>query len=154
LSLELAPEDAASITTDVLDVHAPIAADKGIELVRDTNLQGVQILADRNRLVQVFGNLIGNSIKFCRADDRIVMHTKVDGNEVCFQIRDTGPGIPADELPRIFEPYWSAERHAKKGTGLGLYISKGIVEAHHGRIWVESTPGSTTFFVALPRVQG
>ena len=66
-------------------------------------------------------------------------------------VSDTGPGIPESDLPHIFEPYWSAKKHAKKGTGLGLYISKGIVEAHGGKLSVESTHGAgTTFRFTLP----
>jgi signal transduction histidine kinase len=62
-------------------------------------------------------------------------------------VADHGPGIPAAEQPHIFEAYWSAERNGQKGTGLGLFITKGIIEAHHGRIWVESEPGRGSEFV-------
>jgi signal transduction histidine kinase len=69
---------------------------------------------------------------------------------VCFSVLDTGPGIAADSLSRVFERFWMATP-GKKGTGLGLFIAKGIVDAHGGRIWVESQPGrGATFFVALP----
>jgi signal transduction histidine kinase len=70
-----------------------------------------------------------------------------------FELVDTGPGISPEDLPHLFEPYWSSRRHAKQGTGLGLYISKGIVEAHGGKLSVESTPGAgSTFCVELPTV--
>jgi signal transduction histidine kinase len=66
-------------------------------------------------------------------------------------VSDTGPGIAREEVPLLFDPYWSATRHAKKGTGLGLYIAKGIIEAHGGRIWVDSEPGrGSTFSFAIP----
>jgi signal transduction histidine kinase len=75
---------------------------------------------------------------------------RADG-EVWVSIADTGPGIPPEDLPRIFDPYWQAKRTARLGAGLGLTISKGIVEAHGGRIWVESRAGEgSTFTFALP----
>jgi len=71
--------------------------------------------------------------------------------DIRFEIADTGPGISPDELPHIFEPYWSAERHGKKGTGLGLFIARGVVEAHGGKLRVDSEPGrGTTFFFTIP----
>jgi signal transduction histidine kinase len=71
---------------------------------------------------------------------------------VVISVADSGPGVPAADLPHLFEPYWMARRHRKSGTGLGLYITKGIVEAHGGRIWVESEVGAgTTFFFTLRR---
>jgi signal transduction histidine kinase len=71
---------------------------------------------------------------------------------VHFQVRDTGPGIAPSALPHLFEPYWQAEETAHKGAGLGLYITRGIVEAHGGQLWVESAPGEgATFHFTLPR---
>ena len=76
-----------------------------------------------------------------------------DAGELVCDVADTGPGISPDDQPHIFEPYWSAVRHAAQGTGLGLFISKGIIEAHGGRIWVDSTPGiGTVFSFTLPIV--
>ncbi|HLM45687.1 MAG TPA: HAMP domain-containing sensor histidine kinase, partial [Myxococcaceae bacterium] len=68
---------------------------------------------------------------------------------------DSGPGIPRDRLPHVFDPYWQAKETARQGTGLGLYIARGIVEAHGGRLWVESEPGQgSTFFFTLPVASG
>ena len=81
------------------------------------------------------------------------MHIEAVRDELAvrFAVTDTGPGIPDDDLEHIFEPYYSGTPHVKKGNGLGLYISKGIIEAHGGRLWVESTLGSgTTFFFTVP----
>src|SRR6185503_465021 len=76
-----------------------------------------------------------------------------DDNEARFLVRDTGPGISADEIPHIFDRYWRGSRPRYGGLGLGLAISKGIVEGHDGRIWVESRPGKgATFQFALPLV--
>ena len=74
------------------------------------------------------------------------------GAEVQFSVVDTGPGIPSEDLGRIFEPYWTSRGHHRRGTGLGLFISKGIIETHGGRIWVESRVGlGTSFMFVLPR---
>ena len=154
LSLERKPEDADPLIREALDLHEPMCAEKGIALVRTCELPGHQLLCDRHRLLQVLGNLLGNAIKFCSSGDRVTMCGEIVGPCAKFAIIDTGPGIPPEELPYIFEPYWSARRHAKKGTGLGLYISKGIVEAHEGRIWADSTVGEgTTFHFTIPLAQ-
>jgi signal transduction histidine kinase len=109
------------------------------------------IHADRHRIVQVLSNLAGNAIKFTPDEGTISMQAERDGGEVLVAIRDTGVGIPEDELPRIFMRFWHAGRARRGGAGLGLAISKGIVEAHGGRIWVESVvDGGTTFFFTIP----
>ncbi|HEY5947907.1 MAG TPA: ATP-binding protein, partial [Kofleriaceae bacterium] len=97
------------------------------------------------------GNLIGNAIKFCRAGDRITVRGERDEAFVKFSVADTGPGIHPDVLPFLFEPYVSGSEHNKKGSGLGLYISRAIVEGHGGKIWVESEQGSgAKFLFTLP----
>ncbi len=99
----------------------------------------------------MLGNLIGNAIKLCQPGDSITVTCVPAGAEALFAVADTGPGIAEPDVPHLFEPYWSAKRHAKKGTGLGLYISKGIVEAHGGRLWAESSLGEgATFYFTLP----
>jgi signal transduction histidine kinase len=151
LSIERKPEDPASVVAEVFELHEPLAREKGLALHRELELDGERLLCDRDRLLQVFGNLVGNAIKLCRPGDTITIQGAVNDGEVRFGIADTGPGIPGSELPHIFEPYWSSERHAKRGTGLGLYISKGIVEAHEGQLWVESRHGAgSTFYFTLP----
>jgi signal transduction histidine kinase len=108
--------------------------------------------ADRARLMQLFQNLIGNAVKFCKAGDRITVASGTRGDEAQIQIADTGPGIAPEDLPHIFDPYYSASRkHQKTGTGLGLYIGKGIVDAHRGRMDCTSEPGvGTKFSINLP----
>jgi signal transduction histidine kinase len=106
---------------------------------------------DRNRVLQVFGNIIGNAIKFCRPDDRITITAERDQDHVRFCIADTGPGIEPELVARLFEPYHASPQDKRRTSGLGLYISKGIVEAHGGRIWVESELGrGTRFYFTLP----
>jgi PAS domain S-box-containing protein len=109
------------------------------------------IVADRDRLHQVLSNLVGNALKFTPEGGRVTVEAKRAEGEVWISVADTGTGIPPEELPRIFDPYWQARRTARLGAGLGLAISRGIVEGHGGRIWVKSKPGEgTTFTFALP----
>ncbi len=157
LAVERRPEDAASIVAEVFDLHEPIAREKGVRIARAVELDGVRLFCDRDRVLQVFGNLIGNAIKFCQPGCVITVRGEVAAAEAAvapvaqFAVADTGPGISGSELPHLFEPYWSADRHARKGTGLGLYISKGIVEAQGGRLRVESEQGKgATFYFTLP----
>ncbi|HKO54423.1 MAG TPA: ATP-binding protein, partial [Thermoanaerobaculia bacterium] len=106
-----------------------------------------EVQADRHRILQVLQNLIGNSMKFTPPDGVIAFRADLrDGNEVLFTVSDTGPGIPSENLADIFNPYWQAKRAERLGAGLGLPIAKGIVEAHGGRIWVESEQGAGTRF--------
>ncbi len=151
LVLQKAPHEAAQLVGDVVELHAPTAGEKHITLTATPTPAGLKIPCDRDRIAQVFANIVGNAIKFCRPGDTITIETTVASTSARFEIRDTGPGISAEELPHIFQPYWSALRHAKRGTGLGLYICKGIVEAHGGAIAAFSTPGQgATFAITLP----
>jgi signal transduction histidine kinase len=154
LTLEKTIEDAAALVASVREANQELAGKHGIELVCDCDLEGAQICGDRRRLLQAFGNLLGNAIKFCGRGDVVTLRARVEGRRVRFSVADTGPGIADHELPHIFEPYWSAKRHAHKGTGLGLYICKAIVEAHGGELSVESKLGKgTTFSMTFPRVE-
>src|SRR5260221_9538414 len=101
---------------------------------------------------QVFSNLIGNSIKFTREGGSVTVRARKVGREIVFSVTDTGTGIPEDQIPHLFDPYWQpkAERRGL-GIGLGLSVAKAIVTAHQGRIWVESALGrGSTFYFALP----
>ena len=111
----------------------------------------LQLEGDRERLLQVLSNLLGNAVKFAPPNGTITVRALVeDGWVHCF-IADDGPGIAPEALSRVFEPYWSGE--SSTGTGLGLSIVKGIVEAHGGTTSVQSQPGKgTTFGFRLPLV--
>ena len=151
LTLNLDEHDAGALVREVVELHAALAAEKHIHLADTAQLAGIAVRCDRTRMLQVLGNLVGNSIKFCKAGDRITVSGRALDGDVVLEVRDTGPGIPAADIPHLFEPYWSTARGRQRGTGLGLFISKAVVDAHHGSLTVESTPGAgTTFHVHLP----
>jgi signal transduction histidine kinase len=103
----------------------------------------------------VLENLIGNAVKFTNAGGRITAGAAPRDGEVLFWVEDTGAGIAAEEMPHVFDRFWQAQKTRRGGAGLGLQIVKGIVEAHDGRIWVESKVGvGTTFYFTLPAAQG
>jgi len=110
----------------------------------------VRLSADRARITQVMDNLLGNAMKFTPAGGRIQVALVLLEHEVQISVSDTGPGIPAEALSHIFEPYWQVKK-TRNGFGLGLFIAKTLVEAHRGKIWVESSVGcGTTFYFTLP----
>lgn len=151
LSIKRERQHAAALLGEAVAFHQTLAAERSLEIENRAPADLPEILADRDRLLQVFGNLIGNAIKFTPAGGRITVHAEVTGQEMTFSITDTGLGIRPDYLPHLFDRFWQAEEGRKDGTGLGLAISRGIVEAHGGRIWVESTPGAgAAFHFTLP----
>lgn len=107
--------------------------------------------ADRERLVQVLSNLLGNALKFTAPGGRISVRALNAESSVQISVEDSGSGIPVADLPHIFDRYWRPDRASRTGAGLGLAICKGIVDAHGGRIWVESTLGhGTTIHFTVP----
>lgn len=106
---------------------------------------------DHARILQLLANLVGNAIKFTPAGGRVVVHLEGTETELRFLVRDTGPGSRADHLESIFERFHQIERGDGRGVGLGLYISKCIVQGHGGHIWAESRPGEgSSFWFTLP----
>ena len=97
--------------------------------------------------MQVLANLLGNALRFTERGGTVSVGAQRLGGHVEIHVRDSGAGIPASELPRIFDRYWTVRRNAPKGgTGLGLAIARGIVEAHGGRLWADSAPGQGSVF--------
>jgi len=115
-------------------------------------LDMTEVRADPPRLEQVLVNLIHNAVKFTSPGGEVVLSAQTESNLVRFSVRDTGVGIPADDLERIFERFYKADRaRSGGGTGLGLSISRHLVEAHGGKIWAESMEGrGSTFYFTIP----
>jgi signal transduction histidine kinase len=100
----------------------------------------------------VLSNLVGNAIKFTPERGGINVRAEAVDTEIRVTVSDTGPGIPSDQLANVFDRYWQARRSDQEGSGLGLFIAKGIVEAHGGKIWTEARAGAgATFIFILPR---
>jgi signal transduction histidine kinase len=103
----------------------------------------------------VLANLVGNAIKFSAEGSSVSIGEEALASQVVFSVADAGPGIPAEHLSHAFDRYWQQEGADRRGSGLGLYIARGIVEAHGGRIWIESSPGhGTTVRFTLPTAPG
>jgi two-component system phosphate regulon sensor histidine kinase PhoR len=109
--------------------------------------------ADRARVEQVMLNLVHNAIKFTPAGGMITVSARAESSVIVVTVADTGVGVAHDEIPRLFERFYKADRaRSSEGTGLGLAIAKHIVQVHGGSIWLESTPGAgSRFFFTLPR---
>jgi len=151
LPVERARVAAGELVDDSVAAQQPLAAAASLELRADVARDLSDVWADRDRLQQVFENLVGNAVKFTPRGGTIVVGATPRAGEVLFWVADTGAGIASGDLPHVFERFWQARRPGRRGAGLGLPIVKGIVEAHDGRIWVESTPGrGSTFFFTIP----
>lgn len=127
------------------------ALEAGLELVVDLPEALPAVWADRHRLLQVLENLLGNAIKFTPRGGRIAIRASAGSDGLVVRVEDTGPGIPAADLPYVFDRYWKASRQDRRGVGLGLAIARGIVVAHGGEIGVESAVGQgSAFWFRLP----
>ena len=142
MSIDAKPMNAASALGGALRVCAKPASDKGVTFVNALPEQGVQVMADHDRLVQVFRNLLENAVRYSPQGSCVRVEHREDGDTIVFMVQDQGPGVPQGDRERIFERFYRVEKHRKKdangSSGLGLAICKHIVERHGGRIWVES----------------
>ena len=142
---------AGQILSEALVEQAHLAASGSLDLRMDAAPDLPHVWADHDRLLQVFENLIGNAIKCTQPNGRITLGARVDGNAVLFSVTDSGSGIESDHLARVFDRFWQAPTGRRRGAGLGLTIVKGIIDAHGGRVWVESQPGrGSTFRFTIP----
>jgi PAS domain S-box-containing protein len=154
LGIEAKPESPASLINDTVEMLRPVAVGSTIILEADVADNLPLVVADAARIQQVLSNLVGNAVKFTPRDGHVTVCAEPIDGGVRFGVIDTGPGIPPDQVPHIFGQFWQAMPSDRRGIGLGLAIAKGIVEAHGGMIWVESTVGlGCTFYFTLPSAE-
>jgi PAS domain S-box-containing protein len=152
LTIERSRLSAGGLIVEAVDMHRALASASSVELQVEVGPDVPEVWGDWDRLLQVFENLVGNAIKFTSTGGHITAGAAPRDHEVVFWVADTGVGIASENLPRIFDRFWQASKAGRGGAGLGLSITKAIVEAHGGRIWVESRAGSgSTFFFTIPR---
>ncbi|POA59361.1 MULTISPECIES: ATP-binding protein [unclassified Pseudomonas] len=145
------PLDVVQIFEEAYSLLAPLALDKSIDISFHAE-PDLTIHADPERLFQVLSNLVGNAIKFTPKQGKVGVVAMSDGEQIVFSVRDSGEGIPADQLPFVFDRYWTMKEGNPNGTGLGLYITQGIVQAHGGTIQAYSEVGKgSEFRFSVPR---
>jgi len=154
--MEMEDQDLKTILSNVTDLISIQCKNKNIELITHIQKDIPMVLADRVQLERVFINLLGNAVKFTPENGKITIKIHSQENVVQVDISDTGIGIPLDSLSMLFEEFYRVDNPINqqvKGTGLGLSLVKHIIEAHKGKIWVESKPGKgSTFSFTLPAI--
>ena len=150
LSLDVEEVSVQAIMKQAEETFRPLAERRHLHF--ETAAQdGATVRADPQRVSQIVSNLIGNAIKFSREDGSVRLRAKSEEKQVVFQVVDDGPGIPPDNMSHLFDNFWQARKNDRRGVGLGLAIVKELVEAHGGKIWVESqVDHGSTFFFSLP----
>jgi len=153
LALEPARNDVLELFRETVDASAHAATTQGIVIHSDGGDPTLVASFDRERMLQVLGNLVTNALKFTPRGGDVTLHGERIADELRLSVRDTGTGIPSHMLDAVFERFTQVGKHDHRGVGLGLYISKCIVESHGGRMWVESTVGEgSTFYFTIPDV--
>lgn len=151
LAVNMQVENTEELLSDALRTLAPVTADKSLTLRLTAPDDIPAVNADRERVGQALSNLIGNAVKFSPPGGEIIVRVAVLDSELVISVSDTGQGMTPEQLSHAFDRFWQSSRTDRQGAGLGLAITKGIVEAHGGRIWAESSPGSgSTFYFTLP----
>ncbi|HET6612609.1 MAG TPA: ATP-binding protein [Kofleriaceae bacterium] len=141
------------LIAEIDDIFANLSESRHVRFRVDRAIDtaSLTVLADRERVLQVLSNLLGNALKFTPEGGEIILSDRREDGMIRFAVSDTGPGIDPSQFPNLFDRFWREETSGNKGTGLGLYIAKGIVDAHGGRIWIDSNPGrGATFFFTIP----
>lgn len=152
LAIERSAHEVHTLVAEAVDFHQSIAIERTIDLKSMIRVpRAMRVTCDRERIMQVLSNLLGNAIKFSAAGGVIIVAAEQRDGEVSFSVTDHGSGIAPELMSHIFEPFWTMPQGSQKGTGLGLFIAKGIIDAHGTRIWAESKVGvGTTFSFTLP----
>ena len=146
LAVELKAQPIETVLSAAVDLMRPLATDRSITLATQVSSNVPLVLCDRDRIVQVLSNLVGNAIKFTPSGGHIEVVVEAVADGVRVAVRDTGTGIAREQLEHVFDRFWQAKRVDRQGAGLGLAIAKAIVEAHNGTIGVESELGRGTCF--------
>jgi signal transduction histidine kinase len=146
LVLDRQPTSLPRILDAAKVMFVPVAVEHGLDFVIEEGSGLPAVDADPVRLLQVIQNLLGNAMKFTPSGGRVVLSVQASSEEVKFTVSDTGPGIASDELVHVFDWFWQSQQEGRRGTGLGLAIAKDLIEAHSGRLRVESTPGQGSAF--------
>jgi signal transduction histidine kinase len=151
-TLNRRPVQTANLLNSVLDTVEPLAAQKGLHITRDF-ANAPPVYADEQRVYQIITNIVANAVKFTQTGG-ITVRAPADSGMVQFEIADTGIGIAPEQYELVFVEFEQLDNSPTReyeGTGLGMAITKRLVEMHGGRIWLNSTPGQgTTFYVTLP----
>ena len=151
LSVVLARRNVNQLLLDAVEAFQPAATVHGVELHCESPADLGTLDFDHERILQVLGNLVGNSLKFTPKGGHITVRAQRRGRGVCFAVADTGEGISKDLLAKIFERYFQSSQNDGRGLGLGLFIAHSIVTQHGGTIWAESEPGyGSTFHFTIP----
>jgi CheY-like chemotaxis protein/anti-sigma regulatory factor (Ser/Thr protein kinase) len=151
LSLDAKPTGTADLIFAAVESQQNVAAEASIIVGTDLSPELPPIQADEERLLEVLENLIGNALKFTGQRGTITVGASRKDDKVAIWVKDSGAGIAPEQMPHIFDRFWQAKKKERRGMGLGLSISKAIVEAHGGQIWAESTLGlGTTVFFTVP----
>jgi signal transduction histidine kinase len=151
LSLQVKDVKMSRLLRQAEETFRQIAADKHVGFEVNAPADEMTLRADEDRAAQVLGNLLGNAFKFTPAGGHVALTASRSGGEVHFSVSDTGPGLSQEQIGQLFERYWQGRPGDRRGVGLGLTIARGIVEAHGGRVWVDSAPGKgSTFSFSLP----
>jgi signal transduction histidine kinase len=149
--IQVGIHDPAEVMVATVQLFLPLAAKKGLRLEFDIPERRTAGRFDRDQIMRVFTNLLDNAVSFTPPSGKIVLRLESADGELKFSVSDTGPGMPEAVRTRIFERYWHAIEHGRRGSGLGLYITQQIIVSHGGRIWVESEVGKgSTFYFTLP----
>ncbi|MDP9178673.1 MAG: ATP-binding protein [Gemmatimonadota bacterium] len=151
LKVDVAPTNLGELLADAFGTLNQVASAKSIDLRFSTELALPLVSADRERIRQALSNLVGNSVKFSPPQSQINVRAQRRDNEVVVSVHDRGPGMNEEQLSHAFDRFWQSRRTDREGAGLGLAITRGIVEAHGGKIWAESKVGEgSTFHFTLP----
>lgn len=157
LTLNRTVLDLGAFLEEVVEAHRLQAQERQIALALERPPALPLVLADRDRLAQVMGNLLANALRYTPPGGHIAVRVVPRGREVALSVADNGPGVPVSDLPHLFERFWrrdSSRQRATGGSGLGLSIARHIVEAHGGHIWAEPTPGGgLTVTFTLPTAE-